>query len=70
MYRYDKIENFSLLPERCKTCQYHGFFNSAVTQPICQYALIEKKSRGCKADENCTKYKPGKRIKLEMYNLF
>ena len=70
MYRYEKVENFSLLPERCKTCQYHGFLDSVLTQPICQYVLIEKQLRGCKADENCIRYKQGKRIRLEIDDPF
>lgn len=37
----------------CRTCVYQGFIGSEMS---CEYILIEKHSRGCRAEE-CTKYK-------------
>lgn len=68
MYSNGKVEKYSLLPERCNSCQYRGYlghYDSHRKQIVCDYILIEHEKRGCPADENCNRYKKGKKIQAK-----
>lgn len=47
-----------------KDCVYRSYIDGGAT-PICYYAVLEGRSRGCKISE-CDKYKGGKPIKAKM----
>ena len=58
---YFPVRRAEKQPERCKTCFYAGKLGS---DPCCDYTLIVGHSRGCKAGDGCTVYKP-RRVKHE-----
>ena len=53
--------------EHCKhdDCVYRGYIYLDGQEPVCQYALVECKARGCKISE-CDKYRAGKKIRARL----
>ena len=59
------MANETLASERCFTCIYGTKIG---TTPYCDYILIKKVKRGCRAGDECTKYKYKKgqrKVRLE-----
>ena len=46
-------------------CVYRGYIYLDGQEPVCQYALVECKARGCKISE-CDKYRAGKKIRARL----
>lgn len=56
---------FSLTSERCKKCAYSSILSGgdSFREIACLYILDELEPRGCPAGDQCTKFKPGNRIR-------
>ena len=63
-------EAIETVKEHCrhKDCIYRGQIDAGWT-PICTYAMVEGRARGCKISE-CDKYKSGKKIRAKMKEPF